>query len=440
LLTARGGVVIVSGVFCLAFGFSSVNYYLVLLGIFLILASVISMPYFGLAVNLDNIEITRTIDKEKVFAEDFVFVTVTVENKGRLRIDYLEVFDTYPEIFTLVLGKSVMTTRLDPGEKKVFSYVLQCRRRGTHKIGPTKLVVHDRLGLHLEQKQFEIYTELLIYPSYQDVRKMEAMVGQRTLGRMFGSHKTRQKGIGTEFFGLRNYFPMDEYRRIDWKATAKTGGIMIKEYETEKNITILILLDTSASMGGGLPDNTKLDYSIRAAVVLAMLALERRDEVGVVAFSNEVHSYVKPRLGKDYFYHILEALATVEPRGGTRMMKVMEWILKRTPKRSFFIIFTDLEESSRDMIDACKLARAHKNSLLVISPFGPWFEAYSGELTPVQRALAEAISEELLEQRKKIVDELVKMDVEVIDVGPDDFLPAVVSQYLKAKKKGVALR
>jgi uncharacterized protein (DUF58 family) len=226
------------------------------------------------------------------------------------------------------------------------------------------------------------------------------VAGQRTLGRIFGIHKTRQKGIGTEFFGLRNYFPMDEYRRIDWKATAKTGELMIKEYETEKNITILILLDTSASMGGGLPDNTKLDYSIRAAVLLAMLALERRDEVGVVAFSNKIHSYVKPRLGKDYFYRILEALATVEPQGGTRMMKVMEWVLKRTPKRSFFIIFTDLEETSRDMVEACKLARAHKNSLLVISPFGPWFEAYSSELTPVQRALAEDISEELLEQRK----------------------------------------
>ncbi len=440
MLTIRGAIFIVSGVFILTFGFSSVNYYLVLVGILLILGSVISMPYFELAVDLDNIEITRTIDKEKVFAEDFVFVTVTVENKGKSRIDYLEVFDTYPELFTLVLGKSIMTTRLDPGEKKVFSYVLQCRRRGVHKIGPIKLVVHDRLGLHFEQKKFEIYTELLIYPSYQDVRKMEAMGGQRTLGRIFGMHKTKQKGMGTDFFGLRNYFPMDEFRRIDWKATARTGDLMMREFEIEKNIKILILLDTSASMGGGLPDNTKLDYSIRAAVVLAKLALERRDEVGVVAFSNKIHSYVKPRLGKEYFYQILEALSLVEPQGGTRMMPVMEWVLKRTPKRSFFILFTDLEEISRELIDACKLARAHKNSLLVISPFGPWFEAYPGELTPVQRALTEAISEELLEERKKIIDELVRMDIGVIDVSPDDFLPAVVSQYLKAKKKGIALR
>jgi uncharacterized protein (DUF58 family) len=269
---------------------------------------------------------------------------------------------------------------------------------------------------------------------------MEAVADQRALGRIFGIHKTRQKGIGTEFFGLRNYFPMDEHRRIDWKATAKTGKLMIREYETEKNITILILIDASASMGGGLPENTKLDYSIRAAVLLAKLALERRDEVGVVVFSSKVQSYVRPRQGKDYFYQILEALATVEPKGGARIMKVMEWVLKRSPKRCLFIIFTDLEENSREIVEACKLARANKNSILVISPFGPWFEAYSNELTPVQRALAEAISEELLEQRKEIVDELVKMDVEIIDVGPDDFLPAVVSQYLKAKKKGVALR
>lgn len=263
MLTARGGVAIVTGIFVLVFGFSTVNYFLVLLGVMLTIASVVSMPYFALSANFEGVEVKRTLDKEKVFAEEFVHVTVYVSNRGRMRIDYLEVEDRYPEVFTLVLGENKISTRLDPGDEAKFSYILQCRKRGVHKIGPTKLTMKDRMGMIFEEKEIPAYTEILVYPSYKDVRKLEALGAKRVLGRLFGIHRTRQKGIGVEFFGLRDYFPMDDFRRIDWKATARTGDLIVREFESERNIKIMILLDCSSSMGGGLPDNTKLDFALR---------------------------------------------------------------------------------------------------------------------------------------------------------------------------------
>ncbi|MHA1861112.1 MAG: hypothetical protein ACTSVM_02295, partial [Candidatus Ranarchaeia archaeon] len=90
------------------------------------------------------------------------------------------------------------------------------------------------------------------------------------------------------------------------------------------------------------------------------------------------------------------------------------------------------------IVDAIKYARAFKNRVLVISPFGPWFEAHT-DLSPVDKALAEAISESLYGNRKKIVDQIRRMGVDVIDVGPDDILPTAISSYLKAKRRGAGL-
>lgn len=440
MLTARGGLTIVTGVFTMFFGFSTVNYFLVLLGVMLIIASVVGMPFFAASFSFEGIEVTRTLDKEKVFAEEFVHVTVSVSNKGRMRVDYLEVEDGYPEVFTLVVGENKILAKLNPGEEVKFSYILQCRKRGLHKLGPVKLVMRDRMGLLFEEKEIPVYTDILVYPSYKDVRKLEALGAKRVLGRLFGVHRTRQRGIGAEFFGLRDYLPMDDFRRIDWKATARTGDLVVREFESERNIKVMLLLDCSSSMGGGLPDNTKLDFAVRAAVLLAKIALERRDEVGLVAFSDKVYQYVPPKPGKDYFYRILEALAFVEPTGGTHMKECVEWVIKRSPKRMLYILISDLEGEVNDIIEAAKLIRAHRNHLIVISPFGPWFEVHPDALSPVDRALAEAVSEELLEFRKKVGDELARMDVKVIDVGPDDFLPAIINQYLSAKKRGIALR
>ena len=86
MLTARGGIAIVSGVFTFTFGFVTVNYFLVLVGVMVVIASVISMPYFALSANFEGVEVTRTLDKEKVFAEEFVHVTVKVVNLSLIHI------------------------------------------------------------------------------------------------------------------------------------------------------------------------------------------------------------------------------------------------------------------------------------------------------------------------------------------------------------------
>ncbi len=439
MLTRRGGFVALAGSTLLASGFAFVNYYFILIGTFLIFALVFSLPLFALTAHVSGIEIDRILDKNKVFAGDFIHVKVIVKNKSHRMFDFIEIYDAYPEVWVLAIGDNGIATRLEPGKESSFSYILQCRVRGTYKIGPTTIILKDRMGFHYYKREIREHTEVLVYPTYKDVRKMQALGPKRQLGMLFGAHRTRVVGMGNDFYGFKLYTVGDPFRLIDWKVSAKRGKAYVKQFESEKNIRVVIFVDSSGSMGNGYPENTKLEYSIRAAVLLSHFAIERRDPVGVVVFSDKVHQWVPPSYVRDHIYKILDALAMAQASGGSNYVEAVDYVNKKLTKRAFFMFLTDLEESTSDIAEAIKKAIAFGHHAIVISPFGPWFEVPFGEFDPVDKALAEAVSEELYQRRLEISRVLSNFGVSTINVGPEDFLPTVLKEFLKAKQRGVVM-
>lgn len=439
MITQRGFVVVFSGILLLTSGFSFVNLYCLMLGVYLLVGVVVSLPLFALTANISGIEVHRTVDKTKVFSGDFLRVRVTLRNTSRRHFDFIELHDQYPETWILAIGENFIASRIEPGSSITFSYILQARMRGRYFLGPTEVILRDRLGLHYYKRTLQAPTEVLVYPTYKDVRRMESFGKQRQLGLMFGAHRTKVVGMGTDFAGFRAYVPGDAFRSIDWKSSAKRGDLVIRQYEMEKNIQVICMIDTSGSMGNGYPENTKLEYAIRAAVLLTHLGLERKDLVGTCIFSERVHGYVPPKSGPDHMYNVLETLAMAEPRGWSNYAAAVDYVVTQTRKRSLFIFLTDLEESPAPLLNAMKTIVANGHKAMVISPFGPWFEAPVGQFGPVEKVLAEAVSEELWERRAKIARALSRFGIEVVNVGPEDFLPTIMRQYELAKKKGVAM-
>jgi uncharacterized protein (DUF58 family) len=299
--------------------------------------------------------------------------------------------------------------------------------------------MRDRLGIHYYKRTVKAKTEILVYPTWKDVRRLETIGKQRQLGLMFGAHKTKTIGMGTEFSGFREYVPGDSFRLIDWKTTAKKGEMVVKQYEEEKNVQIICMVDTSGSMGNGYPENTKLEYGIRAAVLLTYMGVERKDFVGVCVFSDVVHAYVTPSTHPNHIYEVLDALATAEAGGWSDYETAISYVTSQTKKRSLFFFLTDLEESPAPLLNAMKAVVARGHNAVVISPFGPWFEVPVGQFGPVEKVLSVAVAEELWERRAKISRALARFGIEVINVGPEDFLPTIIRQYNLAKQRGVAL-
>jgi len=199
------------------------------------------------------------------------------------------------------------------------------------------------------------------------------------------------------------------------------------------------MLDNSGSMGAGATGETKLEYSIRAAVVLTSLALERNDLVGLLIFSDKVNTYLAPSSRRDFIYEVLDALAPIEASGGSDFIRVARYTISKLQRVSFIVILSDLEGDKEIIKKGIEILRANGHHVLVIAPFGPWFEVPPYDLSPADKAVVEAVSYELWEKRMEISKILAKMEVPVISVGPDDILPTVITQYLRAKKLGLGM-
>ena len=392
-------------------------------------------------MNVEELRVHRELEKEKVFKDDFVHVKVVIENIGRNSFDYLEIRDNFnPQLFRLILGENFISTRIGPKATVRFSYVLEPKVRGEYALGPLSIIVKDRLGFNsLERIVPNSVTDILVYPPYEDIKRIEILGSKRSLQLNYGLQRSKQKGLGSEFYGMRKYVFGDQFRLIDWKASARTQTLIVKEFESERDITVMILVDSSSSMAGGAIENTKFEFAIRACMLLTKVALTRRDNVGIFTFSDKKNlKFLKPGSGEDHFYQVLDFVARVKPEGKCRIVESIGYFTGRFQKRSLIFIISDLEADDKEVTQAIKKLIPFNHTVIIINPFSPWFEIHEIDLSSTDKALAEAISEEMMEHILKIKQELRNLRVNIITVAPDNMMGEVLNNYMEAKKKGRA--
>jgi len=428
-------------VFFLTAGFAFVNYYLIYFAILLLFSTIISLPVFYWKMNVEELRVHRELEKEKVFKDDFVHVKVVVENTGKNSFDFLEIRDYYnPELFRLVLGENFISTRIGPKGLIKFSYVLEPKVRGEYPLGPLSITVKDRLGFNSEERIVpDSVSDILVYPPYEDIKKIEILGSKRSLQLNYGLQRSKQKGLGSEFYGMRKYVFGDQFRLIDWKASARTQQLIVKEYESERDITVMIIIDASNSMAGGAIENTKFEYAIRAGMLLTKVALTRRDSVGVFTFSDKKNmQFLKPGRGEDHFYQVLDFVAKIKPEGKNRIVEAMDFFIRRFQKRSLIFYISDLESPIKEIGQGIRKLVPFNHSIIIVNPFSPWFEIHEIDLSTTDKALAEAISEEMMEHILKIKQDIRNLGINIVTVGPDDMMNQVLGTYMEAKKKGKA--
>jgi len=403
----------------------------------LILTSVIvTFTNFQYISGIDFLEIQREVSADRCFAGDFVTVTLRIRNKSRLWISNIFISDIIPDVFDLVFGENYITTSLPPRSTIELSYIVRCGVRGHYKIGPVQVTVQDKAGLFVKSMLIENYTELLVYPPYEDVKRLEML--QKVYGTLlFGRFKVREKGQGYDFWGLRKYLPGDSIKFIDWKTSAKAGTLYVKEYEAEKNIKLYVFIDASSSMGAGTKRRTKLDYATRAAVLLSYLASRSQDLFGLVVYSEGMKDFVPARKGRMHFYKILEKLAKAEPEGSSNLSRAMKEFILREKRSSLAIVVSDLEGDPTILEEAVRTALAHNIFVIVIAPIGPLFEEKGKE--ELSSAFYEVALTEYMKRREQVKYRLAKYGIYVLDVGPEDLLAMSLEAFLRAKSRSIAI-
>jgi uncharacterized protein (DUF58 family) len=271
------------------------------------------------------------------------------------------------------------------------------------------------------------------------VTKYELMARRSHLAEM-GIHRSRLTGRGTEFERIREYTPDDEYRHVDWKATARRHRPMSRVYEVERSQNVFLVLDAGRMMAGRIGKLSKLDYAINAALMLAHVALKAGDRVGLLIVSDDVDAYLPLGKSQAQFKQCTELLFGVEARlCHVDYRGALEQIATRCKRRSLVVFFTDLvdEDTSAELVTYLRLLRPTHLPLCVTLQDNQVVEASRRPSETAEQMYERTVALDLLTERRRILESLQKMGSMVLDSAPEDLSVQVVNRYLELKSRQV---
>ncbi len=157
-----------------------------------------------------------------------------------------------------------------------------------------------------------------------------------------GEYHSVFKGRGMTFSEVREYQPGDDIRLIDWNVTARTGSPFIKIFEEERELTVYLIVDISASGEFGSNQQLKREFGAEIAAVLGFSAIKNNDKVGLILFSEDVEKYVVPKKGKSHVLRVVrELLYTDSKKSGTSIKKALDYLLKVAKRKSVIFLISD---------------------------------------------------------------------------------------------------
>lgn len=177
---------------------------------------------------------------------------------------------------------------------------------------------------------------------FKQVRQVQIRTRRLVDGIFAGEYHSVFKGRGIEFAEVREYVPGDDVRTIDWNVTARTGQPFVKQYVEERELTVMLLVDCSASGQFGSTARVKMRIASELCAALALSAISNNDKVGLILFTDQVEHFVPPRKGKNRALRLIRDLLFFEPRHkGTNIAASLEYLHKVLPRRSITFLVSD---------------------------------------------------------------------------------------------------
>jgi len=364
-------------------------------------------------------------------------VTIKIGNRSRRRVTFV-VKDEYPPQIELVTPREAQLT-IPAGRSRAWRYSLLPTARGKYHFGSTVLRFRTPLGLLWRQAAYPTNGDVKVYPDIREARKHE-IYAHRNRRPEPGLRRMRVRGQGREFESLREFVIGDEVRHISWPATARRGKVITRQYTIERSQNIVVLLDTGRLMTARIGKLSKLDHAVNATLSIAYVAAAGGDNVGMVAFSRKVVSYLPPRRGRDQINLLMEALYSLEPQMIEPSYKrAFNFFSANCKRRSLVVILTDLVDR-----DASAELLAHTSQLIprhlpLIITIG---DTDLRELVRAQPATSsdvyrQAVAEEILRQREEALMRIRHAGGLALDVPAGRLSLELVNKYLEVKERGL---
>ena len=418
----------------MAWTFPVLKYAVIGYDVLLIVAAVID---FVLSRKLlEEFVLRREFEKRFAIGET-IKVSLFADNSSAKDLLIL-VKDEYPPEMVLSETREAEFT-VDAQTTAEFFYYLTPKKRGSYEFGRTAIRYLSRFGLVWCQTALGDPQRVKVYPNMRRAREMELKaLGARSF--LAIQRRAVRRGEGREFESMRDYVRGDELRHISWTATARRSKLTTRQYQIERDQTVIIALDAGRLMTGRIGDETKFDTAIHASLALMSACARAGDNCGLAVFGRRVKKYLPPKRGLEHIDAVLEALHDLEPELiEPSYARAFQFIASNSKKRSFIVILTDLvdKESSKELISSLKLLRPRHLPLVVTIGDRDLNAAVSHAPADIKEVFTQSAAEEIIRERESALRWVETLGGLALDVTAQTLAPKLLETYLKVKERGM---
>ncbi|MTI88883.1 MAG: DUF58 domain-containing protein [Balneolaceae bacterium] len=363
-------------------------------------------------------------------------IQLKVSSRYQFGVD-VEIIDEIPYQFQMRDFK--LHEHLDSRQHRVFTYSIRPTQRGEYDFGNIHLFATSPIGFVLRKYSIQAGCKVPVYPSFIQMRKFEMYAISNRLSDI-GVKRIRRVGHTMEFDQIKEYVRGDDVRSINWKATARTNELMVNQYQDERSQQVINAIDLGRVMKMPFNGLHLLDYAINTSLVISNITLIKEDKAGLLTFSNDESTVVKPAKKRTHIQRIQEALYKLETNFlESDYERLLIALRKQIKQRSLVLLYTNFENISAMERQLPYLKRIARDHLLVTI----FFE--NTELTKlinenpsnIQQIYTKTIAEKFSFEKKQIVKALNQQGIQTILTPPKDLSVNAINKYLELKARGL---
>lgn len=398
-------------------------------------ATIIVLETFILFSNRKNLFAERILS-DRLSNGDENEIKIIITNNYTVKIN-LKLIDELPFVFQI--RDFEINSELDPNTTKVYSYFVKPNKRGEYQFGSLNIYVSTILNIVSRRLRFEQNKNVAVYPSYIQMKKYQLMAVSDRLVEV-GIKKVRRIGHSMEFEQIKEYVKGDDYRTINWKATARKRQLMVNHYVDEKAQQIYSIVDIGRTMKMPFDEMSLMDYAINTSLVISNIALLKQDKAGLITFNNKVTTVLPAERNSLQMKKIIDLLYKQETdfleSDYERLASIVKAKLKQ---RSLLLLYTNFESvnSLRRQLSYFKsLASSHL--LIVIFFHNTGLDTLlKNKADSLEEIYHKTIAEKFSYEKKVIKKELASIGIQTILTTPKELSVNTINKYLELKARGM---
>jgi uncharacterized protein (DUF58 family) len=375
------------------------------------------------------------ITPDKLSNGDYNDLIIFLENNYGFKVS-LRIIDEIP--FQFQLRDTEFKLSLNSGQEKQIKYQLRPTKRGEYSFGALNVYARSPLGLIAKRYSFDQGKMVPVYPSFLQMRKFELMAISNNLSDL-GVKRVRKIGHSMEFEQIKNYVPGDDYRTVNWKASARKREIMVNHYIEERSQQVVSIIDKGRLMRMPFEGLSLLDYAINTSLVISNIAMKKEDKAGLMTFESKFGTFIAPDKKKAQMFKIQEALYNqLTDFGESDFESLLFNVRRRLTQRSLLIIYTNFESLSSMRRQMEYLAAMSKFHVVVVVFFEntELRKLHALPASSMEDIYIKTIGEKFLFEKKQMVKELRQRGVYSIFTAPKMLTVNTINKYLELKARG----